>query len=53
MMVIQLAWFSAVVGLLSRPAINNKFKSCGHWIDRILGGAMIALGIKVIATRTN
>ena len=53
MMIIQLAWFSAVVGLLSRPAINNKFKKCGHWIDRVLGGAMIALGIKVIATRTN
>lgn len=52
MMIIQLAWFSAVVGLLSRPAINNKFKRCGHWIDRVLGGAMIALGIKVIATRT-
>ena len=53
MMVIQLAWFSTVVGLLSRPAINNRFKKCGHWIDRVLGGAMIALGIKVIATRIN
>lgn len=53
MMIIQLAWFSAVVGLLSRPGINNKFKKCGYWIDRVLGGAMIALGIKVIATRTH
>ena len=53
MMVIQLAWFSTVVGLLSRPAIHSRFKKCGHWIDRVLGGAMIALGIKVIATRTN
>lgn len=53
MMVIQLAWFSAVVMLLSRPAINNKFKKCGHWIDRVLGGAMIILGLKVIVTRTN
>jgi RhtB (resistance to homoserine/threonine) family protein len=48
MMVIQLAWFSAVVGLLSRPVINNKFKKCGHWIDRILGGAMVAIGVKLI-----
>ncbi|HKM15184.1 MAG TPA: LysE family transporter [Marinospirillum sp.] len=53
MMVIQLAWFSTVVGLLSRPAINSRFKKYGHWIDRVLGGAMIALGIKVLATRTN
>lgn len=53
MMVIQLAWFSTVVGLLSRPAIHSRFKKYGHWIDRVLGGAMIALGIKVIATRTH
>lgn len=50
MMVIQLAWFSTVVGLLSRPAINQTFKAAGHWVDRVLGGAMIALGIKVLVT---
>lgn len=53
MMLIQLAWFSAVVALLSKPSVNKRFKLLGHWIDRILGGAMIALGVKVIATRTN
>lgn len=53
MMVIQLAWFSTVVGVLSRPTVNQHFKKFGHWIDRILGGAMIALGIKVIATRSS
>lgn len=52
MMLIQLAWFSTVVMLLSRPAVNAQFKKCGHWLERILGGAMIALGLKVIATRT-
>lgn len=50
MMVIQLVWFSTVVGLLSRPAINQTFKAAGHWVDRVLGGAMIALGIKVLVT---
>jgi len=53
MMFIQLLWFSFVVSFLSIPAINRKFQSFGHWIDRILGGAMIALGIKVLATKTN
>ena len=52
-MVIQFAWFSLLVGILSRPSINIHFKKYSHWIDRVLGGAMIALGIKVIATRTN
>jgi len=53
MMVIQLSWFSLVVVLLSRPKINAKFKKMGHWIDRILGIAMIALGIKIIMTKVN
>ncbi len=53
MMIIQLTWFSTVVLLLSRPSINEKFKRLGHWVDRILGGAMIIIGIKIITTRVN
>ncbi|MBR9885319.1 MAG: LysE family translocator [Oceanospirillales bacterium] len=53
MMVIQMAWFSLVVGLFSRPSISQRFKQMGHWVDRVLGGAMMALGIKVIFTRVN
>ncbi len=51
MMVIQLAWFSLVVVLLSKPVVNRKFKQLGHWLDRMLGGAMIALGVTVITSR--
>jgi len=53
MMLIQLVWFSFVVTLLSHPRINKKFKKMGHLIDRVLGGAMIALGLKVLLTRSN
>lgn len=53
MMIIQFSWFTLVATFLSRPSINKRFKLFGHWVDRILGGAMIALGLKVIATRTN
>ncbi len=53
MMLIQLSWFSLVVTLLCQPTINKKFKRMGHLIDRVLGGAMIALGLKVIVTRSN
>lgn len=38
-----------VTFLLSMPAINQRFQKAGHWIDRVLGVAMTALGIKVIA----
>jgi RhtB (resistance to homoserine/threonine) family protein len=53
MMTIQLAWFSSVVVLLSRPKINEKFQHLGHWIDRILGGAMILIGIKILTSKIN
>lgn len=53
MMMLQMAWFSTVVMILSQPRLNQKFRSCAHWIDRVLGGAMILLGIKVLTTKLN
>lgn len=50
-MLIQLSWFSFIVLLLSHPKINKKFKQSGHIIDRVLGGAMIILGLKLLLTR--
>lgn len=48
MMVLQMAWFSTVVMLLSIPAILRRFQRFEHWIDRILGSAMIVLGLNLI-----
>lgn len=53
MMVLQLLWFSTVVVLLSRPSVNEKFQRLGHWIDRVLGGAMIIMGLKVLTSKIN
>jgi threonine/homoserine/homoserine lactone efflux protein len=53
MMAIQLAWFSSVVMLLSQPKINEKFQRLGHWIDRILGGTMILIGLKILTSKIN
>ena len=53
MMIIQLAWFSTVVFLLSSSAITQKFKQMSHWLNRVMGGAMILLGLKVITTKLN
>lgn len=50
-MAIQFIWFSSVVFLLSRPAVNKKFQAMGHWVDRVTGVAMVALGLKVITTK--
>ncbi|WP_230657029.1 LysE family translocator [Psychrobacter sp. I-STPA10] len=48
MMVLQMAWFSTVVMMLSIPAINRRFQKSAHWVDRVLGGAMMALGLNLI-----
>ena len=50
-MLIQLAWFSIVATLLATPPVAKRFNRFGHYIDRVLGGAMVALGIKVMMTR--
>ena len=52
MMIIQLSWFSTVVLLLSNPVVNGRFKRASHWIDRVLGGAMVLLGVKVMASQS-
>jgi threonine efflux protein len=52
-MLIQLCWFSFVVFVLSIPAVNDRFQRAGHWIDRLLGGAMILLGLKVLMSKTS
>ncbi|WP_201580432.1 LysE family transporter [Psychrobacter sp. Pi2-52] len=48
MMVLQMAWFSTVVMLLSIPAVHRRFQRFEHWIDRVLGTAMIVLGLNLI-----
>lgn len=52
-MLIQLCWFSLVVFVLSIPSVNSRFQRAGHWIDRLLGGAMVLLGVKVLLGRVD
>ncbi len=52
-MFIQLCWFSFVVFILSIPSVNSRFQRAGHWIDRLLGGAMVLLGIRVLMSKAN
>ena len=47
-MLIHTGWFTLVVLGLSNPQINSRFRRAGHWLDRILGGAMVAIGVKMV-----
>ena len=51
MMVLQFGWFALISCFLAKPAISEKFRRMGHWLDRILGGAMVLLGLKVLTSR--
>lgn len=51
MMILQFAWFATVVFILSRPSINLRFQKMGHWLDRVMGGAMMILGLKVLTSK--
>ncbi len=51
MMVLQFLWFAAVAFFLSVPRIQRTFQHMGHWLDRILGGVLIGLGIRVLGSR--
>lgn len=50
-MLLQLLWFSALALLFSHALVQRPFKRLGHWLNRLLGGAMLVLGVKVISSR--
>jgi threonine efflux protein len=49
-MVLQWAWFSCVALLFAQRVIRDRLVALRHWIDRAFDAAMIALGLRVLAT---
>jgi RhtB (resistance to homoserine/threonine) family protein len=47
MIIATFAWFALVSFVFSNKLMKSKMTRIGHWIDRVAGGVMIALGIKV------
>ncbi|OJW47792.1 MAG: hypothetical protein BGO67_09095 [Alphaproteobacteria bacterium 41-28] len=43
-----LAWFSFVSFCLSGKRTREKFNAFSHWIERVTGGVLIALGAKLL-----
>ncbi len=42
-----LLWFSIVALCLSGKTVRAKFSAMGHWIERVTGGLLVLLGIKL------
>ncbi len=50
-MLLQFGWFAFVASLLASPPISRRFQRCSSWVDRILGGAMLMLGLRLLITQ--
>jgi RhtB (resistance to homoserine/threonine) family protein len=47
MVALEFVWFALVAVVVSQPAIKNRFLSISHWIERITGAVLIALGFRL------
>ena len=45
--VFETLWFSGVVVFLTNSAINRRFMGIVHWIERVCGGMLIGLGLRL------
>lgn len=52
-MFLQMFWFSTLAFFLTNNAIRGWLLGAGHWIDRVFGVAMVALGFKVLNSTMN
>lgn len=44
-------WFCLVAMLFSQARVRAGFARMGHWFDRLMGGVLVALGIKLAFTQ--
>jgi len=51
--VMTFLWFSFVALVLSNPKIKEKFIKFTKWIDRLCGGLLIALAVKLALTKAS
>lgn len=49
---IEITWFSIVTFVLTDSRVKRRFLSFSHWIERICGGLLIALGIRLAISKS-
>ncbi len=47
----EMTWFSLVATVLTQKTLRQRFTAISHWIERICGGLMIALGLKLAISK--
>jgi RhtB (resistance to homoserine/threonine) family protein len=48
---IEACWFSFVTVVLTHQKVKNRFLSIAHWVERVCGGLLIALGFKLALSK--
>jgi len=48
---LALAWFLLVAFFFTNPHVSAKLKRSKHWIDRITGGALMLLGLRLLTAK--
>lgn len=48
---LEIIWFSMLVLFLTHTKIKARFMSISHWIERLCGGLLIALGIRLALSK--
>lgn len=48
---IALLWFSLVALFFTHPKIAAKLKRAKHWIERVAGGALVLLGLRLLSSK--
>ena len=51
LMIEALLWFSLVALLVSHPRVRQGFMAITHWVERLIGVAFIALGLRLALSR--
>jgi len=46
-------WFSIVATVLTTPTVRARFVRYSKWIDRVCGGVLIALGLRLALTKAS
>jgi len=46
-------WFSGVACLFSTAKVRGLFQRLGHWFERIMGGVLLLLGIRLLAAEVD
>jgi threonine/homoserine/homoserine lactone efflux protein len=51
MVAVELLWFGSVACFIGSPGIRRRLLRVGPWIDRLTGGALMALGLRLAIIR--